>query len=253
MSNYKPYFRYIKDMNIKIILVFAFIICINTALPIIGVVQSKEYQNDVINFVSQCSVSGGIVCLLAGFLYSLAVFASSMNIRADRVGYLKAVLLWGIILSVGFALFSFVFDILCKLILEAWTGMPTNVYSQMKWIDMRNLQLNTDIISRIIGNMTIFSLGFLVGAMWYRLKIRTSIVLFVIIPIAFVGYMVNFGVRNPEKMNMLINNICNIAEQLIKNTVLINTIMSFSIVAFSICGIMLLIKAPIKDYANDLL
>ena len=253
MSNYKPYFRYIKDMNMKIILIFAFIMCINASLSIVGTVKSSEYQNGTINFISQCSISAGIICLLVGLLYSLSIFASCMNIKADRVGYLKAVFLWGMILSVGFALFSFVFDTLCKVILEAWTDMPVNIYSQMKWIDMRRIQMDRDIISRIIWNMAIFSLGFLVGAIWYRLKIRTSIVLFVITPIAFVGYITNFGIRNHGKIDILINNMCNTVEQLIENPVLINMIMSFGILAFSVGGIILLIKAPIKEYANDLL
>lgn len=176
-----------------------------------------------------------------------------MSIKADRVGYLKAMLLWGIILSVGFALFSYGFDILCKVILEAITKMPVDIYSEMRWINMKRLPVATDIISRITGNLALFSLALALGAIWYRLKIRTSILLFVVLPVAFTAYGVNFGIRNPETVELLFGKIGDIVLKLLENPVLFTGIKCMGILASSAIGIMLLIKAPIKDYANDLL
>lgn len=63
MSNYKPYFRHIKDMNMKLVGMFVLMLCINTTISMIGTVQSAEYQNDIITFSSQCSIVGGGICL----------------------------------------------------------------------------------------------------------------------------------------------------------------------------------------------
>lgn len=253
MSNYKPYFRYLRDMNMKMMLIFVVILCINTFTFIVGTVQSADFQNDVINFSSQCSVVGGMICIGIGFFYSLSLFASTMCIKADRIGCLKAMFLWGVILSVGLGLFSYGFDMLCKVILEVLTKMPVKIYSDILWIDMEILEVLTRIFNRMIGNMALFSLGFVVGAIWYRLKVRTSILIFVILPVIFTAYGVNFGIKNPDKMNLIFVKIRNILAILFENPVLFNSIKFFGIVVFSVAGIMLLIKGPIKEYANDLL
>lgn len=253
MSNYKPYFKYLKDMNMKMVAIFLTMLCVNTALSIFGTAQSAPYQEGMINFASQCSIVTGMLCLGAGFFYSFSLFASTMSIKADRVGYLKATLLWGIILAVGLGIFSSLFDLLCKVILEAWTGMPVKIYSEMLWIQMGRLQLATNIISRITGNMAIFSLAFSVGAIWYRLKVKTSVLLFVIIPVAFTAYGVNFGMRNPEKMEQILDSIVGPILFVITNQGIYIGFKVVAIIAFSVLGIRLLVKAPIKDYANDLI
>lgn len=253
MSNYKPYFRYLKDMNMKMVAIFVTILFINTALSIFGTVQSAHIQDGAINFASQCSVVGGMVCIGVGFFYSFSLFTSTMSIKADRVGYLKASLLWGLALAVGLALFSSVFDVLCKVILEGWTGMSVKVYSEMRWIQMGRLQAATDIISRITSNMALFSLAFSVGAIWYRLKIKTSVILFLIIPVAFTTYGVNFGMRNPERIEQILDAITGPILFVITNPGIFTGVKIVAIIAFTLIGVRLLIKAPIKDYANDLI
>lgn len=252
MSNYKPYFRYIKDINLNMLFVFIVIIFVNTFTSVISITKTV-YVDGVIDFLSQCTLIGSIACLALGVIYSLSLFNSIMSIKADRVGYLKAVFLWGTILAVGFALFGFGFDMLCKLILESWTKLPVKIYSNLPWIDMGSIQVATGTISRIINNMMMFSIGFGVGAIWYRLKVRTSILLFGVLPIASIVYIFNLGMRNPEKMNIFITNIGNMIANLTGNPLLFTGLKCLLVVVFSISGIMLLIKAPIKDYANDLL
>ena len=63
----------------------------------------------------------------------------------------------------------------------------------------------------------LFSLGYTLGSIGYRLKKRTNILVFVVIPVILIGFVVNSALRMDE------------------------FIMNMGVV----------IKAPTKEYAND--
>lgn len=63
----------------------------------------------------------------------------------------------------------------------------------------------------------LFSLGYMLGSIGYRLKKRTNILVFVVIPVILIGFLANSALRMDE------------------------FIMNMGVV----------IKAPTKEYAND--
>lgn len=253
MGNYKPYFKYLNDVNKKVLFIFSIIICVNTITSISGLIESGFSHNGSLVYTSQASATSGIIIFLAGMFYSLQLFSQAMSIRADRVGYIKATILWGIILSIGLAIFGYTLDSISKIIAETITGNNVEIYSQTMWIDIDRFRSSMNIFSRVFSNLAIFSISFMLGAIWYRLKIKYSILIFVILPICIGTYMVNYGFRNPENMSLIGLKIFDTLGFIIQNQMISISVKSIIILICTLMGIKLLIKAPIKDYANDLI
>lgn len=253
MGNYKPYLKYLNDMNKKVLFIFSIIICVNTATSIIGLIESGFSHNGSLVYTSQASSTTGIIIFLAGVFYSLQLFSQAMSIRADRIGYIKAAILCGVIGSIGLSIFGYTLDIISKIIAETITGNNVEIYSQAMWIDIDRFRSSMDILSRIFSNLTIFSIGFMLGAIWYRLKIKYSVLIFVILPICIGTYMINYGFKNPESMSLIGLRIFDTLGFIVRNQILSIGTKFIIILTGTIVGIRLLIKAPIKDYANDLI
>ena len=110
-----------------------------------------------------------------------------------------------------------------------------------------------DIISRIFTCVFAGSIGFALSSLGYRLKKRTNILVFIIIPILFIALMINVGTTNPQIIESIGYKISIIIELLTSNIIILSiTKLSIAMISLFI-GCKLLIKAPIKEYANDLL
>lgn len=252
MSNYKPYFKYLWELNKKMLVIFAIIFVINTITTVWGILESASYH-DTLMFSSQSSAMGIVICVVLGLFYSLMLFAHSMSIKADRVGFIKAALCWGVVMSLGLGVLGFMLDMGCKAFIETYTGKSVDIFSQINWINDGEYGFVNTLISRIFNNLTLFSTGFMIGAIWYRLKVKYSILIFVILPIVLVTYAANYGFRNPEKIEKFGLKILNTMEFFMVNQHISNSFKAIGIIIFTLAGVNLLIKAPIKEYANDLI
>lgn len=92
----------------------------------------------------------------------------------------------------------------------------------------------------------------MMGAILYRLKIIYSVLIFAIIPIGAIAYAANYGFRNPDKTEAFGLEVINTLAFLMENQDVAIIIKFIGIVIFSIVGVRLLTKAPIKEYAHDL-
>ncbi|MGL5347951.1 MAG: hypothetical protein ACRDA3_11420 [Peptostreptococcaceae bacterium] len=253
MSNCKPYFKHIWELNKKILIVLPFVLCINIASSVWGTLKMAENYNESIIFSSQSIPFSILIITLAGLFYSLKLFSHSMSIRADRLGFIKASLIWGIILGIGLGVFGLIIDSGCKMFIEVYTGRSVQIYSQINWINNGAYEFGTSLISRIFNNLILFSTGFMLGAIWYRLKVKYSVLIFVVLPIASISYLANYGFRNPAKVEEVGTKILSVFEYLMVNQHISNSLKVVGVIIFTIVGARLLIKAPIKEYANDLI
>lgn len=253
MSNYKPYFKYIGTFNKKMLIILPAILCVNTVTAVWGIISMAKHYNESLIFTSQSIPMSIVISVLAGLFYSLMLFSNSMSIKADRVGFIKAALYWGVILGIVLGVGSFIIDIGCKAFIESYTGRSVEIYSQINWINNGAYEFGTNLMSRMFNNLILFSTGFMLGAIWYRLKVKYSILIFIVLPIVSVTYAVNYGFRNYEKVEQFGNNILGIFEYLVANQHISNSLKIIGIFIFTLVGIRLLVKAPIKEYANDLI
>lgn len=253
MDNYKPYFKYLKSLSLRVALIFLLIMVLNIFPSIQTSLQMDLMENGTIGYTSQHLASGWIFIFMIGVFYSVALFSQAMSIRADRVGYLKAAILWGVIMSIGMSIFGYSVDVIIKFILEAKTGHEVCIYSPMMWIDIDNLKASTNLVNRIFSNLMIFSIAFMIGSVWYRLKTKYNILLFGVVPFCSLISLTNYVMRNPEKMNELGLKVVNMMAYFMQNQGVAIVAKGIAITIYMLIAIKLLIKAPIKDYANDLI
>ena len=227
-----PYFNFIKRDSLQMILILSIIILINQGLTAVSnIYMALEPGFDrTINMYSQATAFSSMFCFIAGIMFILRNFSGAISIKGDRKNLLKAFAVWAIIMSSFMVVFSTTLEVGLKILTEVITHKEVT----------------------LIGLM-LFSLGYMLGAIGYRLKKRTNILVFVVIPVVLIGFLVNSALRIDEFIIIMLVAICNIIVYLVENPGLIILISLICIGVFSLIGTKLLIKAPTKEYSNDLL
>ena len=253
-----PYFNFIKRDSLQMILILSIIILINQGLTAVSnIYMALEPGFDrTINMYSQATAFSSMFCLRN--------FSGAISIKGDRKNLLKAFAVWAIIMSSFMVVFSTTLEVGLKILTEVITHKEVTLIGDIPMrIQIADMEMkNPDIIfmwfikaifSRFISGLMLFSLGYMLGAIGYRLKKRTNILVFVVIPVVLIGFLVNSALRIDEFIINMVVAICNIIVYLVENPVLIILISLICIGVFSLIGTKLLIKAPTKEYANDLL
>lgn len=261
-----PYFNFIKRDALQMILILSIIILVNqgsTAVSNIYMALESGFDR-TINMYSQATAFSSMFCFIAGIMFILKNFSGAISIRGDRKNLLKAFAVWAIIMSSFMVVFSTTLEVGLKILTEVITHKEVILISDIPmWIQIADMEMKNPeitfmwfikaIFSRFISSLMLFSMGYMLGAIGYRLKKRTNILVFVVIPVILIGFLVNSALRMDEFiMNMGVA-ICNIIVYLVENQGLIILISLICIAIFSLIGTKLLIKAPTKEYANDLL
>lgn len=260
-----PHFNFLKKSSKEFLLVFTILIITNVGLGTIsGIFMGLDQNfNRQINFYSQASMLSMILSFVMGIIFSLKMFSAAISIRGDRAGYLKAIAVWSVIIAVFMSVFGVTFEILIKNLIEAITHKEVVLVSDLQWIELRDYELKTtqitflwfmqSVFSRFITNLSVTSLAYMIGAVIYRLKKKTNIIVFVIIPTVLITYFVNFAIKNEQVVMDMGVRIANTVVYLYQNPMLIVGIEILSLVVCCFIGTKLLIKAPTNDYAHDLI
>lgn len=260
-----PYFNFIKRDAIQMILVLLFIAAVNQGLTAISnIYMALEPGFDrQINMYSQANVYSMTFCFISGIIFILKNFSGAISIRGDRKSFLKALTVWAIIMSLSMILFSITLEIGLKTLVEVITHKEVVFISDIPWVEIAGMEVKNPnitfiwiiktIFSRFINGLMLFSLGYMLGSIGYRMRKRTNILVFIVIPVVLIGYIINSALRMDEFIMDLGVAICNIIVYLAENPVLIILINVICIGIFSFVGSKLLMKAPTKEYANDII
>lgn len=260
-----PYLSFLKR-NVKIILgVFILIGAVNIGATSISniIMSSNETSTEPIRIMIQATQMSMFICFLFGIVSIIKMFNGAMSIRGDRVGFLKALAVWSIIIALFLSISSILFEIGSKVLIEYATNREVYIISDVLWINLEDVEIKvTDlsliwfvktIILRTLTNILMISVGYMVGAIEYRLKIKYNILLFIVIPVIFVGYLINQIIRSEEIILNIIMNIMTMMLYIIEKPMIYAIIQVVLIGICTFIGTKLLIKAPIKDYAHDLI
>lgn len=216
-----------------------------------------------INIFSQATASSETFCFIIGIMFILKNFSGAISIRGDRKNFLKAFAAWAIIMSSFMVVFSTTIEVGVKILIEAITHKEVLLISHVPWVGIAVMEMqNPDItfiwfiktiFIRFISSLMLFSLGYMLGAIGYRLRKRTNILVFVVIPVILIGFLVNSALRMDEFIINIGVAICNIIVYFVENPIILVLVNIICIGTLSISGTKLLINAPTKEYANDLL
>lgn len=249
-----PYFNFIKRDAIQMIIIYLVTIMVNQGITSISnIYMALEPGFDrQINMFSQSNVFSMMFCFISGIMFILKNFSGAISIRGDRESFLKALSIWAIIMSLLIVVLSTTLEIALKTLVEVV------FISNPEWIEMESHDITfiwfiKAIFSRFVNGLMLFSLGYMLGAIGYRLRKTTNVIVFVVIPVVLIGYIVNSALRMDEFIMNLGVAIYNIIVFFIENPVLIILANIICIGIFSLFGTKLLINAPTKEYANDLL
>ncbi|MCC3869085.1 hypothetical protein [Terrisporobacter mayombei] len=260
-----PYFNFIKKDATQMILILLLIAVVNQGLTAISNIYMalEPGFNRQIELYSQANIYSMTFCFMAGIMFILKNFSGAISIRGDRKNFLKALAVWAVIMSLSMIVFSTALEIGLKTLVEVITHRDVVLITDFPWaevagMEMKNLDITfiwiiKTIFSRFMNGLMLFSLGYMIGAIGYRLRKRTNILVFIVIPVVLIGYIINSALRMDKFIIDLGVVICNIIVYFVENSVLIILLNIICIGIFSFVGNKLLMKAPTKEYANDLI
>ena len=259
-----PYIKFLKRDVKRTLIVFIAIVTVNVGMSVISNIISSFDKSSIepIRFFSQASMLGYIMCGVYGMVCTVKTFGAAISIKGDRIGFLKALGLWSITIAIFTALFSIFFEIGCKVLMELITERDVYVISDVLWVNISDYEFTVadmslmwfikGIITRTLASLLMISLGYMVGAISYRLKVRTNLILFIGVPILFAGYISAKAFKDQDMVLSWGTNFINTMLYIIQNQALLTVLHIIAITVFTFVGTKFLIKAPIKDYAHDL-
>ncbi|AWH77175.1 hypothetical protein [Clostridioides difficile] len=264
MNELKPYIKFFNKNTKLYIIIFMIVGIVMNILPVfILKILGEASKTNLSTTVNPILTYITILPFVYGVNIANKDFSGALSIRADRKSCIKAIVIDLIILSFVISILGIVLIFLSKLFIEVMTGYSIELSVLLKrdmiWTSISALidpstsstpltYLNY-FVQICINEICIGFIGVLLGAFTYRVRKVTSITILIGLPILIVIYMVNFATKNMHKMLLYLEKIIYSFQN---PFILFGTKVGIIVICI-IFIILLLRKAPIKEYANDLL
>lgn len=276
MNKLMPYFRLMKKFTILMIVIAFSMVITNDGKEILTGFKHSVFENGYLIFKSEIYSITVFLMFIYGIYFSYKKFNVAMNIKADRKSYIKASIISMIGMGIVFAIFVVLWGLILKFIVEYVSGKNSLIIGDSAYfLDTVTVIINSfletettmlyafsdlsikrfiiDILNQFLILSTFSSIGFLLGSILYRLKKKTSIIIFLVIPTIVITLGVGFSIFKTDLiMNYISINLVNILRFII-NVKIGLFIKALTIVISLICSVLLLKNAPIKEYAHDLI
>lgn len=264
MNELKPYIKFFnKNTKLYIIMFVIMGILINILPVFILKIFGELSKNNLSTIVNPIFAYIAILIFVYGVNIANKDFSGALSIRADRKSCIKAIVMDLIILSFVISIIGIILIFLSKLFIEIMTGYSIDLSVLLNrdiiWTSISALiEPSTSSIPLTylnyfaqicINEICIGLIGALLGAFTYRVRKATSVTILIGLPILIIIYIVNFATKNMHKILMFLEKIIYSFQN---PFILFGTKVGIIVICI-IFIILLLRKAPIKDYANDLL
>lgn len=264
MNELKPYIKFFNKNTKLYIITFVIMGIVMSILPVVTLKVFGEVSKDNL-YTAVNPISTYLTILI--FVYSINMvnrdFSGALSIRANRKSCIKAIVLNLIILSFTISIVGMVLIFLSKLFIEIITGYSVDLSvilrKDMIWTSISALIEPTTssvpltylnyFVQICINEICIGFIGALLGAFTYRVRKASSVAILIGLPVLIIIYIVNFATKNINKILMYLEKIIYSFQN---PFILLGTKVGIIVICI-IFIILLLRKAPIKDYANDLL
>lgn len=264
MNELKPYIKFFNKNTKLYIITFVVIGVLMNILPVVVLKVFGEVSKDnLYTIVNPILTYLTILVFVYGVNMVNKDFSGALSIRADRKSCIKAIVMNLIIVSLITSIVGVFLIFLSKLFIEIITGynieLSVLLRKDMIWTSISALiEPSTSSITLTylnyfvqicINEICIGLIGAALGAFTYRVRKVSSIAILIGLPILTIIYMVNFAIKNTNKILIYLEKIIYSFQN---PFILLGA--KVGIIALCIVFIILLLrKAPIKDYANDLL
>lgn len=258
MNKLMPYFRLMKKSIILMIVITLSIAITHDGKEILTGFKHSVFENGYLIFKSEIYSTTALLIFIYGIYLSYIKFNVAINIKADRKSYIKASIITMIGMGIVFSIFTVLWSLILKFVVEYVSGknalvLGDSAYFVNTFTDLSIRRFIMDILGQLLTLFAFSSIGFLLGSILYRLKKRTSIIIFLIIPTIVITLGVTFYIFNTDLiMNYIVINLVDILRFIINVNIHL-IIKLLTIVISLICSVLLLKNAPIKEYAHDLI
>ena len=204
MNKLMPYFRLMKKSIILMIVITLSIAITHDGKEILTGFKHSVFENGYLIFKSEIYSTTALLIFIYGIYLSYIKFNVAINIKADRKSYIKASIIRMIGMGIVFSIFTVLWSLILKFVVEYVSGknalvLGDSAYFVNTFTDIINsyLEMGTtvlyafsdlsirrfimDILGQLLTLFAFSSIGFLLGSILYRLKKKTSIIIFLII------------------------------------------------------------------------
>jgi hypothetical protein len=241
MKPIKGYLRFIYEVTRnELLAVLAMTLALDVVMLVLFSFNPRNVEGVIIGNMSTNFSIYVIYIATWAFVLSFKDFSGAISLRANRLCFLMssaiAIVLTGFISVVALIVNTTVMKIIGRLL---WGQSTIGV------LEMLHTNLNRNVIEIFGTYLFMAGIGFLVGAVLYRIRIITAIILGVM-PIATLFTMIQI---DPSLLQTVLNNSLAFFQHY-----MVNGLYSFLwAVLFFILSIFLLKRAPIRPYAHDLI
>lgn len=256
MNRIKPHIMFLKHSYIYyMIFILIFISLQVSAFLIEGLSRGESLGESLSIYKTQLSVLGILFPTVFSLSIAVKEFSGAMSIRADRKAFIKASIIYIIIISLSTLVFVTLIEELINLLANNLSSGTVKLDNETELINM--IVGDEGIIGNFLGmficQLAFSSLGFMFGAIFYRVDIKTNIVLFIALPIIAVLYIIRLSYINADLINRIGESILWIFNYFIQNPSVFYSIeVLVAIIGLGI-SYLVLKNAPIKEYAHNIL
>jgi hypothetical protein len=254
VNRIKPHIMFLKHSYIYwMIFILIFIGIQVVVFSMEGFSRGESLGESLILYKTQLTILGIFFPALFSLNMSIKEFSGAMSIRADRKAFIKTSIIYIIVISIStLALVSLIEGILTLLANNVSSG-NVKLDNEVELMDMivGDGGIIGSFFGMFISQLAFCSLGFMLGAIIYRVDIKTNIILFVGLPIVAALYITRLSYIKADIITKIGENILWILDYLIHNPSIFYALEVLVFVVTMGLASLMLKNAPIKDYAHS--
>ena len=254
MNRIKPHIMFLKHSYIYyMIFILIFIYLQVSAFLIEGLSRGESLGESLILYKTQLSVLGILFPTVFSLSIAVKEFSGAMSIIAYIKSFIKASIIYIIIISLSTLVFVTLIEELINLLSNNVSSGNVKLDNETELINM--IVGDEGIIGSFFGmficQLAFSSLGFMFGAIFYRIDIKTNIILFIVLPIIAVLYITRLSYINADIISKFGERMLLIVDYFINNPSKLYALEVIVFVAAMGLASLMLKNAPVKDYAHN--
>lgn len=215
-----------------------------------GLFEGEDIANQFMVYRSQLKMMGIFFPMIFSLSLSVKEFSGAMSIRADRIAFLKASILFIIVFNFSILILVNLAEIVILNTCNTGNFVAGNE-SEMVQLIIGDKGIIGSFLGLFISQVSFSLIGFMLGAIFYRIDIKTSVILFIAVPIVVVLYLTRLSYINAPIINIIGENILWMVDYFLRNPVVFYLVeLVIGAISMGLAYLMLR-NAPIKDYAHS--
>lgn len=251
MNNLKPHVMFLNHYYKYCMIFVLFFVGLQMGIILLqGLFTGEDIATQFMVYRSQLKMFGIFFPMLFSLNLSIKEFSGAMSIRADRMAFLKASILFIIVFSFSILILVNLAEIVILITCNTGNFVAGNE-SEIVQLIIGDKGIFGSFLGLFISQVYFSLIGFMLGSIFYRIDIKTSLILFIAVPIVVVLYLTRLSYVNAPIINIIGENILWMVDYFLRNPVTFYLVELVTGVISMGLAYLMLRNAPIKDYAHS--